>query len=128
MKKTTQEKPGIKSEPAKEIGRKTRVVSRRTTVKLTPKTTGQKEMIAPILELNLNKEQVEKEKKFDENGNEIPTEISTDKVSEDSFEDLKTPPPKNELEGMEVSSYEEVQEDLSPSEKFWNEEINVKAH
>jgi hypothetical protein len=128
MKKTTQEKPGIRSEPAKEIGRKTRVVSRRTTIKLTPKTTEQKEMIASISELNLNKEQVEKEKKFDENGNEIPTEISTDKVSEDSFEDLKTPPSKNELEGMEVSSYEEVQEDLSPSEKFWNEEINVKAH
>jgi hypothetical protein len=128
MKKTTQEKPGIRSEPAKEIGGKTRVVSRRTTVKLTPKTTRQKEMTAPVPKLNLNKEQVEKEKKFDENGNEIPTESSTDKVPEHLSEEPKTPPPNNELEGMEVSSDEEGQEELSPSEKFWNEKINVKAH
>jgi hypothetical protein len=29
---------------------------------------------------------------------------------------------------MEVSLDEEVEEELLPSEKFWNEKINVKAH
>jgi hypothetical protein len=61
MKKIPQEKPGTRKEPAKE-GEKTRIVSRRSTVKLTPKTTGQKEVSALVPELNLNKEQVEQKK------------------------------------------------------------------
>jgi hypothetical protein len=85
-------------------------------------------MTAPVPELNLNKEQVELKKKFDENGNKILTEIPTVKITEISSEELKTPLPTNELEEMKVNSDEEVQEELSPSEKFWNEEINVKAH
>jgi hypothetical protein len=83
--KKIQEKPGQNKEPAKETGgRSTRVVTRKLLVKLTLKSSEVTAKAPPVTEINLQileKEQVQ-EKKFDKDGNEIPTKKQTEISSE----------------------------------------------
>jgi hypothetical protein len=88
------------------------VVTRKSLVKLTLKSSKVTAKAPPVTEINLqvlDKEQVQ-EKKFNEDGKELPTELPTETQTETSSEIQRTSTPTKLVEEMKIGSEEEEEE------------------